>query len=46
MIWDVFFNIEILIVSLGGRRNNIDITYSEEMITSFAPKKNEFLSYL
>ena len=39
MIWDVFLNIETPIVSLGSRRNITRITYFEEMITPFAPKK-------
>ena len=41
MIWDVFRNIETPIVSLGSRWNITRITYFEEVITPFAPKKKK-----
>ena len=39
LIWDVFLNIETLIVSLRIRWNITRITFFEEMITPFAQKR-------
>ena len=41
MVWDVFLSIETPTVSLGSCWNITRIMYFEEMITPFAPKKEQ-----